>query len=433
VTTGLERFEFLGSPRFVAALTTAILGTAVTTFPLQRMIGWPGLIGVLAGLLALAAASTLLRWRVLDWRGILPISLIAFVVWCGLSVLWSAYQWATLAGVIYLVAFGALGIFLALTRDVIQLVRAFGDVLRAVLAAGLVLEVIAGVLVDSPIRLLNIRGAIAEGGPIQGLAGDSTHLAILALLGLVTFGVELMTRSVRKSVSVASLAVGVLVILLSQSGVVIAAGFVVILVALALAGIRRAGAPYRPPIVWSLAAVGVVLVVVVIVLRDRVLGLLESSDQAATRIGLWRGVTNLAELHSLEGWGWIGRWRIELDPFSYFWQVENTTYASAFNAYLDVALQVGLVGLVLFCGLLGLVVIRSLHLAVRQKSVVYLWPALVVVVLLCTSLTESVLLTELGWMMLVVCVVKSANKLSWRSAFERVRPRTTPPELPTSR
>jgi hypothetical protein len=58
--------------------------------------------------------------------------------------------------------------------------------------------------------------------------------------------------------------------------------------------------------------------------------------------------------------------------------------------------------------------------------VVYLWPALTLVALIGTAFTESALLIDFCWLTLVICVVKSANKLSWRTAFERLRPPMQP-------
>ncbi len=60
---------------------------------------------------------------------------------------------------------------------------------------------------------------------------------------------------------------------------------------------------------------------------------------------------------------------------------------------------------------------RSWLLAAKQRSAVYVWPALVLVVLLSTALVESSILYEFGWLTFVVCCVKAARELSWRRAF----------------
>lgn len=427
----LAAIEPFGSAAFVRALTLCIIATGALTWSIERLVGWPGLIGIVAALIVLATLATLARRHALDWAGILPISLLAFVGWCAASVIWSDYQWATLSSALYQIAFGALGVFVALTRDMIQIVRAFGDVLRWVLGISIALEVISGIIVDSPIRLLGIHGDLTDGGPIQGLGGDSAHLGILALVGGVTFCVELLMRSVALPLSVASIAGSVVIILLTQSTVVLAAGLAVVLAALVLTAIRHVPDIVKVPLTWAIVVLGVVGAGFAALFRSAILDAFASSGQVVNRRGLWEGVIQYTiGQGAVAGSGWIGRWRTELEPFSFFFQVRGNLYASAFNAFLDVFFQVGLVGLAIFVVLLGLVLARSWMLAVRQRSVVYLWPALVVVGLIATSLTESAVLAEFSWLALVICVVKSADKLSWRRAFESIRPRTTGPELP---
>src|SRR5580692_8832981 len=84
------------SPRLTAALTTTIVGTAVFSFALHQLIGWAGFIAILAGLLVLSVISLAVQWRMIGWNGLLPISLMGFVGWAGVSIFWSQYHWATL-------------------------------------------------------------------------------------------------------------------------------------------------------------------------------------------------------------------------------------------------------------------------------------------------------------------------------------------------
>src|SRR5580698_6430370 len=139
------------SPRLTAALTTTIVGTAVFSFALHQLIGWAGFVAILGGLLVLSIVSLATQWRMIGWNGLLPISLMGFVGWAGVSIFWSQYHWATLGGLAYLGVFAVLGIYVALARDTIQVVRAFGDVLRFALAVSLALEVFSGILIDTPI------------------------------------------------------------------------------------------------------------------------------------------------------------------------------------------------------------------------------------------------------------------------------------------
>jgi hypothetical protein len=82
-----------------------------------------------------------------------------------------------------------------------------------------------------------------------------------------------------------------------------------------------------------------------------------------------------------------------------------------------VLFQVGIVGLVIFIGVLGLAFVRSWLLAGHRRSILYAWPALVMIALLVVSLAESSILTDFGWLTFTVCCVTASRELSWRKAL----------------
>ena len=59
-----------------------------------------------------------------------------------------------------------IGICVDITRDLIEIVRSFGDVLRALLAASSVLELLSGLLLDMPCVFLRIDGNLGVRGPL---------------------------------------------------------------------------------------------------------------------------------------------------------------------------------------------------------------------------------------------------------------------------
>jgi O-antigen ligase len=405
--------EFFGSPRFTAALTAATIGTAFGSFLLEHLIGWGGLLGIVGGLVALCSMSLIARRGTLEWRGLLPISLLIFLGWSAISLIWSQYQWSTLGGVAYQAAFALLGVFIALTRDVIQIVRSFGDVLRVVLGLSLAVEIVAGLLLDSPIRFIGVTGNLADGGPIQGIEGTRNQLGLVALFALVSFGTELLTRSVSRTIAIVSLVGAALTIVFTRSPVNLAVLGVLGLASLALLGLRRMKPETRSVAQWVLLAVTAVAAIVAYVLRARLLGILNANNELEYRLTTWRKVLDIIRLHTLEGWGWVGTWRDEILPFSAI----KPLHASALNAYIDVWFQLGLVGLFAFLTLAALAFVRSWLLAARQRSRAFVWPALILVALLATSLAESSLLVDAGWLTLVICTVKAAHSLSWRRSL----------------
>ena len=408
--------EIFASPRLVGTLSLTIAGTALSSLTIRELMGWAGLLAIVATLVILASLSLIARRREIEWHGLLPVSLLVFSGWAALSILWSQYQWATLAGLIYFGEFTLLAIYLALNRDTIQIARAYGDVLRWMLAVSVGLEIFAGVLIDSPIPFLGTAGNLANFGPIQGIFGTRNALGIVALVALVTFATEWRTRSVPRPLATGSFLLAALCLLFARSPLAFGGALVVGLAALALFALRRVPESARWYAQTALLVVLLTFGAFAWGLRTSIISALGASGELATRLSIWTQVRALIPFHELEGWGWIGRWRGGF-PFDGIIDTHGGAVFSSLNMFLDIWLQLGLVGLFAFVVLVLLALVRSWLLASRNRSIVYAWPALVLVLLATTGLADSSMLTEFGWMTFVVCTVKASRDLSWRQTF----------------
>ena len=414
--------EFLADPRFVTALTTTAIGVSVFAFALRQSIGWAGLIGMLAAIVILAAAVFAARREAVEWRGILPISLLAFLGWAGLSIFWSQYHWSTLWGLAYLACFTAIGLFVALLRDTIQIVRAYGDVLRFALGVSIAIEIISGLLIDSPIRFLAVLGDLDDLGPIQGIMGARNQLGILAVLAIVTFATEFRTHSVSRVVSVGSVGLAGITLLFTRSPLAFGAVIIALIAAAALYGVRRVKPASRRVLQLALLVATGVIAALAWAFRSPIIDLFNAGGDLTYRIQIWHQTFDFIGLQPLLGWGWIGTWRSDVSPFLAFTTIGGRETTNASNAFLDVWLQLGLIGFAIFAGLVLLTFTRSWLLAGRRRSIVFAWPALALIVLVVAALAESSLLTEYSWVTFVVCTVKAAQQLSWRRAFAAVEP-----------
>jgi len=404
----------LGSPRFSQALTEAMLITAVTAAVLRALLGWPGYLAIVVGLVALGLASLTAQPERIEWRGTLPISLIGLFSVMAVSTVWSAYPGATVQGVAYALCFGVMGVYIALVRDAIQLVRSVGDVLRGVLSVGFALEILSGVLLDAPITFLGIAGNLAAGGPIQGIAGTRNALAFVAALAIITFWIEYRTRSVSSGVAAYGLALAGLSLLFARSPVswfVLAA---VLIAGLILVVVRRQPARARRRTQAALLVTAVVGIAIGWAFRGRLVGIADAAIDVQSRTSVWAQIQDLVEPRVLEGFGWVGPWRPELFPFAAVRDAFGERPPSALNAYVDTVLQLGVIGAVVLGGVLALAVVRAWLVASQRKSTVYVWPALVLVLLITTSITESYLLFELGLLLLVMSVMAASRNRSWR-------------------
>jgi O-antigen ligase len=127
------------------------------------------------------------------------------------------------------------------------------------------------------------------------------------------------------------------------------------------------------------------------------------------------------------GWGWISYWAPWVEPFNDLAERKGVLYLQAHNAWLDVWMQVGIIGLILFCVVALMALWRSWFLAVdrprwdldnhRPFTAHALMPLLLLVALLAQSIAESRMLVEGGFALFVAVIV--AVKMPARGLGER--------------
>lgn len=413
--------EYVGSARFAQALTLLAVSLAFSTHAVRSLIGWPGLLAAVIGLVVLCAASFVARWRAVEWYGILPLTILVFVGWCVASVLWSNTTVASATRVSSLVVFAFIGVYVALMRDTIQIVRAFGDVMRALLGVSLALEVFAGILLDLPIAFLGVQGDIAALGPIQGLFGSRNLLGFVALIALLTFIIEWRTGIAQRGRAIFSVTLAAICLVLSGSPTTWIALAAALVALAALYGLRRATPATRWRWQIALLVTAVVVLVLAWIFRIRIIELIDARGEFDVRLEVWRELSRYLNLNPLQGWGWVGTWP-DTAPYTWIELATGRSHGSALSAWVDVYFQVGVIGALAFIALVGVALVRAWLLASTRRSVVYVWPALMLVVIAVTSFAESFVLVEGGWMLLVVCAVKAARDMSWRDALAAGRP-----------
>ncbi len=415
--------DFAGSARFAQALALIAVGLAFSTHALRSVIGWPGLLAALAGLIALCAVSLVARWRAVEWYGILPLTILVFVGWCAASVLWAPGDSTATSAVrvLYLIAFAFIGVYVALMRDTIQIVRTFGDVMRLLLGVSLALEVLSGIIFDVPIEFLGLNGDIARLGPIQGLFGSRNLLGFVALIALATFIIEWRIRIVQRARAIGSVVLASLCLILAGSPTTWTALGASLVALLALYGLRRADPATRWRWQLGLLAAALATIVTAFIVRVRIIELLDARAEFDVRLDVWRELSRYLNQNPLQGWGWVGTWP-DAPPYTWIEIATGRDHASALSAYIDAYFQVGVIGAMAFIALVGVALVRAWLLASGRRSVVYVWPALMLVIIAVTSFAESFALVEGGWMLLVVCAVKAARDMSWRDALAAGRP-----------
>jgi len=365
-----------------------------------RFLGLP--LAALGGVLMLARPFGALRLALNN------APLLLLVLWAGLSVLWSIDPGTSLQRVIALVAALIAGLGLASwfgARDLAR-VCVIGTGIGMALSLGLF--AIGDPLAMSPIGL---RGAFTH----KNVLGQVTAAGLVLAAGLMT------TRGDRwLGAGVVALAIPCLVLAQSATAVAASAVGVGALALFALLGSRRLPAYAKPTIL-----LGALLLAAMSALSfELVLELLGRNATLTGRDEIWR--------FTLERWAerpWLGY------GFRAFWSASYnagqlsgmfyTSYDQSHNGYLQVMLDLGLVGISLFAAWVVLVLWGGAQRLSSNGHAV--WAALVLS-LVVYSFAESILLTPNGftWFILSLGGLALTRRQQEAAAVESEAPAPAP-------
>lgn len=422
-----DALTFLRSSALAAAFATTTIGALFSTHLIRQLMGDAGYGAVISGLCVLGAAMLVARRRELRPFEIMPTTLLLLLVWLLLTVFWSRSASATLGGWLQLAAPTFLAVVVAQFRDTLQTVRSTGDALRFLLTGSLAIEILSGILLDVPVPFLGIAGNLAEGGPIQGLFGTRTMLGLVTIIALVTFVVEWRTRSVAPGLSAYSVSLAAVLAVFTGSPIVLGMAVIAGLAIGILAVVRHTRPAGRTALQWSIAGALAIGGILVYTFRRPLVYWLNAEPDFLTRSKLWNEVLDMSADRPVQGWGWVGTWPDHQLPYTIIRFATGTNHTSALNAWMDMLLQAGAAGVVLFVGVAGLGLARAWVTASERRSTVYTWPALVIITLLADSVVTSSLLGGFGWFLLVVCATRASLVRGWRSRLD------TGPESPAWR
>lgn len=418
MTAARSLVRLLGSVELARAFTLAALTAVFGSSAIASLTSTVTLATIITVLCLLGAAILWARRDELSVLRIAPSSLIAFLCWALVSLVWTTDRSDTLFGWMSLFGYAFLAITIGHIRDTLQTVRAIGDTLRVLLATSLGIEILSGVLLDMPFTFLAIQGNLAAGGPVQGLFGSRNMLGFIAVIALITFVIEWRTQSVNAPVAVLSIALAGSLAFLSASPTVLVLALAVGIVTLALTIVRHTSPARRNLVQWTLGILVAFALTIAFALRHQIIALLDAGSDFSIRASLWNMILDFVAIKPIQGWGWFGDWARGEYPFTYINFQLDDHHQSALNAFFDVLLQLGAAGLVLFLLLGGVALIRSWLVASVRRSVVYAWTPITLVTLAVDSMFESFTLVGAGWFMLVLCALRAGQSRSWRENID---------------
>ncbi len=438
--------HFLDSRTFRLGFATVTLFSGIAGDFWRNLLFWQGYAVIVIAIAAVSFAILFHNRR--KFRiGALPYPLLVFLALAVLSIAWSFYPGFTALGASVQIITTAAAVAVAITVSWPELLAVLGWVFKLVLALSFLFELAVSTFIRHPIYPVWIapsphspqleywsRNLLFDLGKIQGIVGSSSLLAMAALLGLIVFSLQLASKTVQRGAGWIWIGVALATIGLTRSATIFIALLVVTVIAFAVLLIRRARGPRLRAYTYGGLALSVaVMAMVAIVLRSPILSLLGKSDTGTGRTEIWREVIALAQQRTFGGWGWLSYWIPWIAPFDTFKKAGGVQPPHAHNAWLDVWLQLGIIGLTVFGALILTTLIRSWLISVDAivtapgEKGFYTWVALLPLLMLTAqlvqSLAESRILLEGGWMLLVLWSVKSKlSPLGLERPFEERQP-----------
>lgn len=383
----------------------ALLASFVSHLPGARLLF------LAMGPLALAVLVLTPGRRLLDRR--LPVPLVLFLAWAAASLLWSADPPETVRALAELAVYAALGLAAGLLLPLPQLHRSLSVVARILLVATVVSLVVAPEWATAP--------AEDEAPGWHGPFSHKNGLGAFLVLATATLWFDRHRRRAPWLVLVAVLLVG------TQSSTAVALVLVVAALLLWQRGLESLRGVQARGLYLGVSLVALLTLVAAAVRRpDLVTSVLGRSGTLSGRTEIWAAVARQVEERPLLGHGWGGVWRETSLPTLEIWREVRFEAFYAHNGYLDLLLQVGVVGL----ALLLLVVLPAAGSLWRHRDDdLAFWGFLVVVTSLLAAFSESSPLTGSG-LVLLIALVTAARQRELRRRPADVPAALRGPEVP---
>jgi exopolysaccharide production protein ExoQ len=351
---------------------------------------------------ALLAPLYLAALLALIWRRRRPSALIValghpltwyLVGWALLSASWSDEPATTVRRSVALAASVVFALFFVTRFSYERMLRLLGRALSIIVVLS-ILFAVAG---------YGISGGIHEGA-WRGVFADKNGLGramVLTAFTLAALAIAARGRERVRHWSVAAAACAL--VLLSRS-----ATSLLVLAAMALLFGICVGLRGRRSRFLAVSFAGVLCsggAVLLAMAQDQALLDTLGKDITFTgRTSLWAAALAQIAARPLIGYGFGGFWTGWGGPAAIIWEQVGWTPPHAHNGLIDLGLELGLVGVLLFCVGFGATMLRAFSRIRPHAETTEIWPVLYLCFLLLSNLTESALVRQNNGFWVLYCV-----------------------------
>lgn len=346
----------------------------------------------------------------LDHRSVrlprMPALAVAFLGFCLLSIIWSSDRPATWYAVLYYSAMALVASMLVANTSRHLFIRGLsvGAIAVMVLSWGMV-------VIGHPNAFAPGPGAI-----LQGLYGNRNIMAYVLVFGLCALLADRYRTWPGEIFRLSMLAGGFFTLDAARSGTGTVVGILILAVAVGrVVLLRMAPMIRRRAVVAALVVAGLAGVAAVINV-GRISAMLGKDANFSGRAPVWEGILNVFAEAPAGGYGWGAVWAYawyEIDDSAVRDLINagvNPPLNHGHNAVLDVLVQVGLVGTLIYLAMVVLSLVRALRGPARNTDVDRTWVLLVVVAIMVGGLTEPLFATPIGWFHVVAMAACTAPR-----------------------
>ncbi|WP_448625858.1 O-antigen ligase family protein [Geodermatophilus sp. URMC 64] len=329
--------------------------------------------------------------------------LVAFLVWCTASLAWSVTPGQTIRGVLVSVALSLGVATLAARLGQARSLEALGTALKALILLSWALYL--------AVPSMGTEQELYHHGALTGVFVQRNSAAFVMAVAVLTFLFRALSDASRRRSAVLWTIVAAATLVATQSGTGLAVTTVCALGMLVTVTARR----------WSRVTKRCVLAVVLVVaaflaLRAQaVIGLVSEllgrDDTLTGRTVIWAAIEPYIAARPWHGYGWDALWTADSLITRAMWAVAGFRFPHAHDAYLDVLMQCGIVGLALLA-LAFLRVLAASGRAVLGGSAAGAWPMVVTVLLLLYGISEQSFMGYFGWLVLVLAATLTRTRAS---------------------
>lgn len=280
-------------------------------------------------------------------KNMLPYMLILAL--CAVSALWSEYPFPTLRRSVTLASCVFFGTYCYVTFGLRGTVALLGRT-TVVLA---LLSLLTFVLLPSVGR----ETAFGYEGAMRGVFPQKNTMGEAMLLAISCYLFQLIDGSKSPLAALSAIGLLLLSIVIAQSATSLLLAMIVIAVGLIFYSARSWR--LRWIVVYGFVLVASLILIVVVFDSDALFAVLNRDPSFTGRLPLWQMSFKAIMLRPWLGYGYSGFWNQDSTIVQYIWWALDWQAPSAHNGYLDIWLQIGLIGLALYAWVWGKTIILS--------------------------------------------------------------------------